>query len=243
MAEALDQSQSSITRVMTRQQAPSGRLIENIAKTPGVNLEWLMRGIGEADSAWESIDIPVCTALQPKVPEKLSIAANSSYALTSRHYRPTRYWLRVTGDQPITRSPEEGVIAGDLLLMETDRTAFPEPSKLTQQLCGVNIGNSLKLAMVNSFEGDEEVGPSRIEADPFDLEIPPSDLVRRYIVEHRSGRAPTVSTVERVITNKGTTRDKTSEDLEPLLPRISFDQIACMCVLVHRPMSPYWDNK
>ena len=103
MAADLEQSKSSITRVMTKQQAPSGRLIENLAKNRAVNLEWLFRGEGDPWDRPEPIAIPVFTKLLPADPREADASSIDWLALSARQFQPTRYWLRVQGDEPIVK--------------------------------------------------------------------------------------------------------------------------------------------
>lgn len=242
MAADLGQHQPSITRLMKGQQAPSGRLLENLAKHPDVNLEWLFRGIGEPLGRASSIGMPVFTKLLAGSPSDQQKATMGDWqSLATRHYRASRYWLRVQGDEPITRAAEQGVVAGDMILMETERTAFPKSGRFVQQLCGVRFKKGiLKLALVDCYPADRDTGPACIEADTFDLDRKPEESVRQYVIRHQPGRKPTVTTQEMVLSESGKPRRKTSDDLEPRLPRIKFSQIVCMCVLVLRQPSPFW---
>lgn len=242
MATDLEQSQSSITRVMTRQQAPSGRLIENLAKHPDVDLNWLFRGEGEPKHRPESISMPVFTRLIGGHPNEANRSSAVSWqSLATRHYRPTRYWLRIQGVEPITESPGQGIVAGDMILMETDRTAFRKPGTFVEQLCGVRFGKeTLKLAMVECDPPDEQGRLAPLGADTFDLGLRPEKTVREYLIRHQPGRKPTVTTQEKVVSTSGKSRHKTFEDLEPRLPDIKFNQIVCMAVLVLRRDATCW---
>lgn len=237
MAADLDQSQSSITRVMTRQQAPSGRLIENLARNRAINLEWLFRGDGEPWERPEPIAMPVFTSLLPCDPREADASPSDWLALAQPHFRPTRYWLRIQGNEPICGSPEN-ITHGDLLLMETQRSSFPD--RVVEQICGVQFEDQLKLAMVTYYDAHPDTGPARIEADPFDLDRRSEERVRQYVIHHRHGKQPTVTTQELVQSASGKPRHKTSDDLDPSLPHITADQIVSMCVLVLRQPSRYW---
>ena len=94
--------------------------------------------------------------------------------------------------------------------------------------------------MVTCSDADPDTGPAHIEADPFDLDRRPEELVRQYVIRHQHGEQPTVTTQELVMSDAGRPRHKTSEDLEPSLPHITADQIVSMCVLVLRQPSRYW---
>jgi SOS-response transcriptional repressor LexA len=240
MAADLDQHQPSITRLMAGDQAPSGKLLENLAKHPDVNLEWLFRGEG-SPLVHDPVSMPVFKRLldgSPTDAEDMLVEYRQS--LAPRHYRPSRYWLRVQGDEPITGSPEEGVVAGDMILMETDRDAFRGPG-FVQQLCGVKFGEGqVKLAMVDCYEADPDTGPACIVADTFDLDVKPEQMVRQYLIQHQPGRKPTVTTHEMVASESGKPRHKTSEDVYPHAPRIEYSQIVCMAVLVLRRCHAHW---
>jgi len=226
---------------MTRKQAPCGRLIENLGKNPAVNLDYLFRGHGNPAKP-EANAMPIFKRVLEGSPADAEEAATGDWqSLATRHYRPSRYWLRVQGDEPITKSLEQGVVAGDMILMETDRTAFPKPGNFVRQLCGVRFKKGiLKLALVDCHPADRDTGAACIEAETFDLERKPEEFIRQYVIRHQPGRDPTVTTQRLVVPESGKPRHETFDDHDPNLPDIKFSQIVCMAVLVLRQPSPFW---
>ena len=127
MAEAVGVSHSVVSKVVGGQQAPGRRLMEAIAAHPKVNPGWLLSGEGEpllADrhpgsaDCWEA---PVSQYLLPGPPaEHDRLFAGTTFPLAGRFYRPTRYFYRVGGGDPIARADAEKVAPGDLLLLDAD---------------------------------------------------------------------------------------------------------------------------
>ena len=131
MAKAVDCTQSLISRVVNGVQPPGRRLLDRISKHPNVNTVWLFTGQGEPlVLGSDRSSLPISTEILPGNPtEYADLLLPERYPVRPDEYRDSRYWLRVTAKQTIVRAPLIKLADGDLLMMESDRSAVsPRPS-------------------------------------------------------------------------------------------------------------------
>lgn len=125
MAKATGVSLTGLIKVVTGQQTPGRRLLEKIVQNTDVSPAWLFAGEGQP---FKGSAIPVaaeCVFEPPATSTGAAVVPDLADL-----YSPTRYWLRLGRGEPAVKATGTGVKAGDLMLMETDRGAFPPPERL-----------------------------------------------------------------------------------------------------------------
>jgi hypothetical protein len=156
MARDLEISHPVISRVLAGQQPPPGKLLEGMAKWPGLNLKWLFAGEGEplgdrglgGDGGHFA---PIAKSLLPGEPahhpEGLT---GTSLPVATAYFTPTVYWFRLPNQgiaetKKTRRIPPLGtrtetcdrtrVKAGDYLLIETSPRWTCRPEAYRGRLC------------------------------------------------------------------------------------------------------------
>jgi hypothetical protein len=129
MARAVGVAQPSLSRVVNGVQEPGRRLLAKIAAHPEVSDTWLYTGRGSPFVAPGQLQLsagpslPVSSTILPSLPDAcLHMLTGDLYPVSAFHFRVSRYWLRVAEGDPITRDDAWRVLAGDLLLVESDNT-------------------------------------------------------------------------------------------------------------------------
>jgi hypothetical protein len=127
MARAVGVAQPSLSRVVNGVQEPGRRLLAKIAAHPEISDTWLYTGQGAPFLAPGQLQpsagptLPVASAILPGPPEAfLHMLTAARFPVSSYHFRLSRYWLKVGEGDPITRDDAWKVLAGDLLLVESD---------------------------------------------------------------------------------------------------------------------------
>ena len=241
MARELQVSQPVTWRVMQGKQAPPGKLIENLARDPRVNLAWLFRGEGNPTGIAGQA-MPVAKVILPGPPDDhQDFLLGETYPLATGFCRPSRYWLEIQPGDPVLRSGLR-LNVRDLLLMESDRRAFPTPDRLAHHLCAVRINvdgqTTLKLGLVDSVQGNDDTGPKHIEVDTFDLGVDPSEVKCDVVYRQWRGRVqrfePLYRWKQAKEPGKRVKVPINDLDLEPILPTIAYDAVVSVCVLMVR---------
>jgi hypothetical protein len=213
-------------------------LIENLGCDPRVDPSWLLRGKGTPLGAAIAHALPIAREILPGLPEHHQHRlCGETFSLAAHLCRPSRYWLEIQPDDPVLRSSLR-LNARDLLLMETDRGAFPVPDRLVHDLCGVRAtveGQiTLKLGRVDYLPGDEETGPAHIEVDLFDLV--PADVKCDVALREFRGRLRRFESFYRLEKRHGkNVKVPVSEhELFPPLPTITYEDVVGVCILMVR---------
>lgn len=128
MAKATGVSLTGLIKVVTEQQTPGRRLLEKIVQNTDVSPAWLFAGEGQPFKGAAMPVTEACVSEPPPDAEKATGASNVPDLADL--YSPTRYWLRLGRGEPAVKASGNGVKAGDLMLMETDRSTFPSPQRL-----------------------------------------------------------------------------------------------------------------
>ena len=240
MARDLGISQSVTWRVVHGKQAPPGKLIENLGCDPRVDPSWLLRGKGTPLGAAIAHALPIARENLPGLPEHHQHRlCGETFSLAAHLCRPSRYWYEIQPDDTVLRSSLR-LNARDLLLMETDRGAFPAPDRLAHHLCGVRITvarkTRLKLGRVDYLPGDEESGPEHIEVDLFDLV--PADVKCDVVLREHHGRQIRLETYYRwgrsEQTGKKVKVPVSEHELFPPATTINYEDLVGICVLMVR---------
>jgi hypothetical protein len=128
MAKATGVSLTGLIKVVTGQQNPGRRLLETIIQNSDISPAWLFAGEGQP---FKGAAMPVTEAcVSEPTPTAMGTTGTSNVPDLADLYSPTRYWLRLGRGEPAVKAFGNGVKAGDLMLMETDRSTFPSPERL-----------------------------------------------------------------------------------------------------------------
>jgi hypothetical protein len=127
MARAVGVAQPSLSRVVKGVQEPGRRLLAKIAAHPEISDTWLYTGQGSPFLAPGQLQpsagptLPVSPTILPGPPDAcLHMLIGTHFPVSTFHFRVSRYWLKVGEGDPITRDDAWKVVAGDLLLVESD---------------------------------------------------------------------------------------------------------------------------
>lgn len=141
-------SGTAIYKVVTGRQEPGGKILAGLARLPSVNSDWVLTGEGEpfrtavvlASNAGDRL--PVLDRLLPGPPsEHEARLAGREMWVAATLVGPTRYVVRIRGDDPITRDQDAKVAAGDLALIETDRFWDADPSALDGRILALDLAD------------------------------------------------------------------------------------------------------
>jgi hypothetical protein len=173
-------SQPALSRVAAGDQLPSGKLLLALALNTDINLDCLFTGRGTIaipngglGSGAGVFKTPVAHHPLPGPPDAHPDLL-SGELLTGCGFglRQGQYWLRIQPGEPISRAEGQNVRNNDLILLETDRSLFPEVKWIFEQLFVVRIMcrgmPQYRLAEVSN------AGEGFLEADTFDLTLPPA---------------------------------------------------------------------
>jgi hypothetical protein len=129
MARAVGVAQPSLSRVVNGVQEPGRRLLAKIAAHPEISDTWVYTGQGSPFVAPGQLQpsagptLPVSSTILPGPLEAcLHMLTGAHYPVSTFHFRLSRYWLKVAAGDPITLDDAWKVLAGDLVLLESDST-------------------------------------------------------------------------------------------------------------------------
>ncbi len=188
MARAAGVSHAVIVRVAAGQQNPGRRLLQAIAAIPKVNPGWLLAGQGapllsdSSDGPADGWPVPVTSTLLPgPVDEHRDLLSNEKIPVAGRDYRASRYWYRVNAWDPVTAAEHRHIVAGDLLLMETDWSAWQTPKLLDRRLCAVLLPKETapQLGLVDWTGDNDPETPAQLTVELFAKDALLRDLVQR----------------------------------------------------------------
>lgn len=142
MARDLGCSHTSIYKIVHRDWEPGPRILAALKAHPRLNPTWILTGEGEPLVAEKSTGhkvLPIADQLLPGAPEDHADRLTPGYfPVAEPQYRPTRYWYRVGRGAAILET-HEPVVAGDLLLMETNPDFRAHEQDVDDRLCAVRI--------------------------------------------------------------------------------------------------------
>ncbi|MFQ3594202.1 MAG: hypothetical protein SNJ82_13565 [Gemmataceae bacterium] len=239
MAKAIGVSVTGLVNVVTGPQQPGRRLLTAIVEHSDVNPSWLLTGKGRP---FLSSALPVAGQALPGSPQDHpDLLLDEKVEDLGDLYSPSRYWLKVGPKEPVLRDRGRKVMAGDLLLMETDRASFPSTHRLDMRLCVVRVLGKqppeYKLAELAYQAEDGEGAPERLEADTFDIGI---QVIERTVIDRMPDGEFQVSRRElRQLEAKGPDQRPRfvpfrPEDVDYLSLRIGLSDIVAVCILIVR---------
>jgi hypothetical protein len=135
-------SQAHISRVISGVRPATDDFIDAFSRLPGINVRWLWEGIGEPLVPPNAGTLPVATVILPGPPADYpSLCSGERYPVPAAWDFPTRYWLRLTDEAKLVRTLSPQFVAGDMLLVETDRDQLDRPDIITGKLCLITVAS------------------------------------------------------------------------------------------------------
>jgi hypothetical protein len=145
MARQLGFTQAAISQVVTGRRPPGPRLLNSIAKLPGVPADWIFLGKGSLPEGqlcrdprrcflplFESLDAAFDRDNQPT-------AAAVAINVSAVDYSDSRFVLRIPADWNSATTRSKGIRRGDLLVFETDRRIWAERNSiLERKVCAIS---------------------------------------------------------------------------------------------------------
>jgi hypothetical protein len=140
MARALGVSQATVSLVVSGKRPAGKRLLAALANHPRVNAAWLATGDGEPLPPPLTGTLPVCQGVLPGPPaDHGGLCTGLRHPVAETLDRPSRYWLAVSPGSPLVRDSRLRILAGDLLLMETDTHWTHRSDVVVGRLCGARL--------------------------------------------------------------------------------------------------------
>ena len=182
MAESIGCSQSVVSKIVLGHQEPGRKVLAALADQTNVNSTWLYSGEGEPlfsqipeerSGGWL---VPLSRQPLPGSPsDHRELLGGDLFPVIGSLFEPTRYWLEVRPEDPITKIPSQKVGLRDLLLIETSQTLRSYPSMVHGRLCVVQVekGRSerFRLGEVHYYEGDPDDPVGYLDVDVFDRPV------------------------------------------------------------------------
>src|SRR5262249_10987405 len=146
-------------------QEPPGKLLEALARWPGVNVRWLFAGEGEPLSernlwAGGGRFLPIADHLLPGEPRAHpELLTWASFPVPDALYSATAYWFLVSGGHPILKDRQARVKAGDYLLIETAATWTRRIEAMRGRLCALQTPRPGATVVLGRVDRDFQVFP------------------------------------------------------------------------------------
>jgi len=154
-------SHTVLIKIANGDRQPGRDLLERIAQHPKINPAWLFSGEGEPLVAekQESTDgwpLKISTTPLPgPLEDHVGLLTAKSLAVSGAVYSPSRYVYQVAPNEPLVQDRDVAVLAGDLLIIESDPTVWQRNLfALDDKVCAVRFGvgedESVMLAVVDA---------------------------------------------------------------------------------------------
>jgi hypothetical protein len=140
MAERLPASQSLISKVVRGEQMPGRKLMEKLARVPGVSADWVLYGRGQPLLPPMKGTLPVAVGVLPGSPDRYPhLLTGERHPVAESNEGASRYWLPVREHSPLVQVTAWGILPGDLLLMDSSSDCTARLDLVVGQLCGVRL--------------------------------------------------------------------------------------------------------
>jgi hypothetical protein len=140
MARDMAVSQGLISKIVNGLQGAGRCFLATLARQPGVNADWLLHGEGQPLSLPPKGTVPVALGVLPgPPPAHPQLLTGQRHPVAEALDRASRYWLELQSGSPLLRDAGLRLLAGDLLLMETDRAWISRVDLIEGRLCGVRL--------------------------------------------------------------------------------------------------------
>jgi hypothetical protein len=144
MSRDLAVSQGLISKIVNGLQGAGRGFLNNLARQPGVNAEWVLRGEGQPLTIPPKGTLPVALGILSR-----PLQASSPLLTGQRHPvaealdRESRYWVELQIGSPLLRDDTLRLLAGDLLLMESDSAWTSRLDLIEGRVCGVCLNHGV----------------------------------------------------------------------------------------------------
>ena len=138
MSRDLAVSQGLISKIVNGLQGAGRGFLNNLARRPGVNADWVLRGEGQPLTIPPKGTLPVALGVLPRPLQAASpLLTGQRHPVAEALDRESRYWVELQIGSPLLRDDALRLSAGDLLLMEADSAWTSRPDLIEGRLCGV----------------------------------------------------------------------------------------------------------
>ncbi len=140
MARDLGVSQGLISKIVRGHQGAGKRFLATLARQPGVNADWVLRGEGQPLTLPPKGTLPVAAGVLPGPPEQHpQLLTGQRHPVAEALDRASRYWLELPPGSPLLRDESLHLLAGDLLLMEADPAWTGRMDLIEGRLGGIHL--------------------------------------------------------------------------------------------------------
>ncbi len=140
MARDLAVSQGLISKIVRGHQGAGKRFLATLARQPGVNAGWVLRGEGQPLNLPPRGTLPVAAGVLPGLPEQHAhLLTGARHPVAEALDRPSRYWLELPSGSPLLGDESLRLLAGDLLLIEADPAWTGRPDLVDGRLGGIRL--------------------------------------------------------------------------------------------------------
>lgn len=140
MSKDLGVSQGLVSKIVRGLQAPGKQFLERLARQPGINPNWLLQGTGSPFPLPNDGTLPIAFAVLPGPPLDFPhLLTEQRHPVARPLDRPTRYWMQIQSTTPTLNDSSLCLLAGDLVLMETDSAWTNRLDFVVGRLCGIRF--------------------------------------------------------------------------------------------------------
>lgn len=195
MAADIGVTPSVLTKVATGRQNPGARLLDAIASYKRINPSWLLKGQGaplleEREGLSDVWPVPISQRLLPgPVDDYRDMLNGTSFPVEKSFFSPSRYWYRIPGSDPAVQAHKSKILAGDMLLIETDRKWWADWEDRLNRMCVIRgtRPNDVRLVQVLCLGGNED--PASLQAFDYASDEIVKNKSREFrIFEHPDGQ-------------------------------------------------------
>jgi hypothetical protein len=194
MARDLGVAQSLVSKIVNGAQGAGKRFLATLARYPGVNPDWLVRGEGQPLLLPPKGTLPVSYSVLPGSPiDYPNLLSGERHPIAESLDRPTRYWLELPPHSPLLRDPALRLMDGDLVLIESDRAWIGRVDLVESRICAVRLqvgqtepvpylGKLFRDAqgfMFDAIDFATQLLLARMQASPVSPPAPPVDEAQR----------------------------------------------------------------
>ena len=143
MARDMGVSQGLISKITSGFQGAGNRFLAALSRQPEVNRDWLLRGVGQPLSLPPKGTLPVANGVLPGAArDYAALFTGQRHPIAEALDRTSRYWLELQSNSPLLQDAALGLMAMDLLLMETDPAWLGRPDFIDGRLCGARLNGT-----------------------------------------------------------------------------------------------------
>jgi transcriptional regulator with XRE-family HTH domain len=141
LARDVGVSQSLISKVARGERTPGRKLLEALARLPGVRPEWALRGEGAPFAPTTRGTLPVALGVLPGWPERFpERLTGQRHPIAEALERASRYWMAVPAGSPLTAVACLALLPGDLILFDANPDVWESNlEQLQGRLFGVKL--------------------------------------------------------------------------------------------------------